>query len=129
MKIFPQELSIGDREGFTPEKDIFARAELGKGLTNLVSNVSEPIVLALDGKWGTGKTTFLKMWAGELRKNNFPVIYFDAFENDFSDDAFAALASQVVEIIDEIDTGKSDKFVKEATAVGKILGGAAIKIA
>lgn len=88
MRLFPPSLEVGDEEGFTPEKDIFGRAQLGAGLTNLVNSVSDPTVIAVDGQWGSGKTTFLKMWAGELRKAGFPVVYFDAFENDHVDDAF-----------------------------------------
>ncbi len=64
MHIFPRALQIGDTEGFTVEKDIFGRQELGSGLTNLVGSVADPMVIAIDGQWGTGKTTFLKMWAG-----------------------------------------------------------------
>ena len=98
MRVFPKPLEIGDEEGFTPEKDIFKRAVLGAGMTNLIANVEDPLVIALDGAWGSGKSTFLKMWAGELRKAGYPVIYFDAFENDYIDDAFAALARELLEL-------------------------------
>jgi len=101
MKIYPPALEIGDKEGFTPEKDIFGQAELGKGMTNLVSTISDPLVIAFNGKWGTGKTTFLKMWAGELRNSGFPVICFDAFENDYVDDAFAVLAREIIELAED----------------------------
>ena len=74
MRIFPPPLEIGDTEGFTPEKDLFGRAELAKGLTNLLGAISDPMVLAIDAQWGSGKTTFLKMWAGELRQRRFPVV-------------------------------------------------------
>ncbi len=100
MRIYPPELEIGDKEGFS-NKDIFGQKELGEGMSNLVSTISDPLVIAFDGKWGSGKTTFLKMWAGELRKNDFPVIFFDAFENDYNDDAFAVLLREVFILIDE----------------------------
>jgi ABC-type hemin transport system ATPase subunit len=92
MKLFLPPLDIGELEGFMPDKDIFGRAIHGKRLTNLITTVSDPLVIAVDGQWGSGKTTFLKMWAGELRKSGFPVIFFDAFENDYAEDAFAAAA-------------------------------------
>lgn len=63
MLVFPPQVEIGHNDGFTPAKDIFGRAELGKGLTSFVGNVSDPLAIALDAQWGSGKTTFLKMWA------------------------------------------------------------------
>src|SRR5262249_28293078 len=85
MRLFPPPLQIADDEGFTPEKDIFGRADIGRGLTSLLARVNEPLVVAVDGQWGSGKTTFLKMWAGELRKSDIPVVYFDAYEHDYVD--------------------------------------------
>src|SRR4051794_12854614 len=124
MRIFPPPLVIGEVEGFTPEKDIFGRAETGKGLTSLVESVTDPLVIAVDAQWGSGKTTFLKMWAGELRKAGFPVIYFDAFESDYIEDAFAALAGEIIGLAQE--TRKADqpaarRFVDKAYGAGKVI--------
>lgn len=131
MRIFPQPLQIGDTEGFTAEKDIFGRHELGTGLTNLVGSVADPMVIAIDGQWGTGKTTFLKMWAGQLRQQGFPVIYFDAFENDYVDDAFAALAAEIIGLVEaEKKSGEPKAKAFKAKAVGalKVLGRSALKV-
>jgi KAP family P-loop domain len=130
MRIFPPPLQIGDTDGFTEGVDIFNRVQLGRGLTNLVSNVSDPIVLAVDGQWGSGKTTFLKMWIGELRKGNFPVIYFDAFQNDYSEDAFTALASQIVALANskQRDAAKTKVFLEKAVGAGKVLLRSSLKL-
>jgi hypothetical protein len=98
MKVYPQPLEIGDEEGFVPEKDLFGRKQLASGMSHLVETVEDPLVIAFDGPWGSGKTTFLKMWAGELRKNGHPVIFFDAFENDYVEDSFAAMAREIIEL-------------------------------
>lgn len=131
MRIFPRSVQIGDTEGFTSEKDIFGRWQLGSGLTNLVDSVTDPMVIAIDGQWGSGKTTFLKMWAGELRKQGFPVIYFDAFENDYVEDAFAALAAEILGLV-EAEKKSSEPKAKEfkAKAVGalKVIGRSALKV-
>lgn len=131
MHIFPRPLEIGDTEGFTVEKDLFGRHELGTGLTNLVSSVADPMVIAIDGQWGSGKTTFLKMWAGQLRQAGFPVIYFDAFENDYVDDAFAALAAEIIGLV-EAEKKSAEPKAKEfkAKAVGalKVIGRSALKV-
>ncbi|MBJ3783539.1 KAP family P-loop NTPase fold protein [Devosia sediminis] len=102
MKVYPTNLDIGDGDGFDPSKDLFGSMKLGEGLTNLVSRVEAPMVVALDGVWGSGKSTFLRMWAGELRKAEFPVIVFDAFENDYVDEAFGALARELVALSEKM---------------------------
>ena len=131
MRITLPPLEVGDHEGFMPEKDLFGRAELGNGLSNIVSQVEEPLVIALDGAWGSGKTTFLKMWAGELRKAKHPVVYFDAFENDYVEDAFAALARELVELAeqreDEASVLSSD-FKRKAVKLGSMLLRGAAKV-
>jgi hypothetical protein len=124
MRIFPAPVQIGSEEGFTPDKDIFARREFGASLANLVFMSDDPLVILLDSPWGTGKTTFLNMWAGELRKSKVPVIYFDAFLNDHVDDAFLAIASEVIRLAGDLKKTKESaykSFVKKAGRVGGIL--------
>ena len=111
MRIFPPPIEIAEDEGFTAEKDIFGRAEFGKGLSNLLQASEDPMVIVLDGPWGSGKTIFIKMLAGLLRQNGHPVIYFDAFKSDFLDDAFLALAGEVI--------GLSQTLKNEATPAHK----------
>jgi KAP family P-loop domain len=132
VRIFPPALDIGETEGFTTEKDIFGRAVLGRGLTNLVSNVTDPLVVALDGQWGSGKTTFLKMWAGELRKAGFPVVYFDAFANGYMDDAFTALAGQLIALVQDkhkAATPAAKRLLKGAVTTGKVILRSGLKLA
>jgi len=131
MHIFLPELKIGDTEGFTKERDIFGRSVIGKGLTNVLSTVSDSMVVAVDGQWGSGKSTFLKMWAGELRNNEFPVVYFDAFQNDYAEDAFTAIVSEIVSLAqekrkDRTSTGK--KFIDKAVGAGKVVLRSGVKL-
>src|SRR5260221_6330605 len=110
MRLLPPELKIEDLEGFNPQKDIFGLKRLGDGMTNLIKESDDPLVIAFNGQWGSGKTIFLKMWASELRKGGYPVIYFDAFENDYVEDAFGALAREVVAL------GEANDIVETAVA-------------
>jgi hypothetical protein len=121
MKLFPTPLDIEETEGFD-KNDIFGRAHFASGLMNLFDTVADPLVVALDGEWGSGKSTFLKMWAGELRKAGFPVVYFDAFENDYVDDAFLAIAGEIISLAEakKPQTTK-DQFVEKAKGAGKAL--------
>ncbi len=132
MKIFPPKLDERELlEGFANNHDMFQLMELAAGLTSLLKNVSDPLVISLDGKWGVGKSTFLKMWAGELRKESIPTIYFDAFENDFVDDAFAALVRAVIAFLEEntaLETKIAQQFRKSAIHLGVVFGKGALKL-
>ena len=98
-------------------KDIFGYAEFGGRLANIVRNLQTPLVLALTGGWGSGKSVFAKQWAGELQKSEgAPVIYFDAFANDHQKNALFALAGEVMEFI-----GRRKKMADKASeSIGRI---------
>lgn len=74
--------------------DLLGRKVFGERLTALVDRIDDPMVIALDGAWGTGKSFFLKLWAGAHR-SEFPgkatIIYFDAFQYDYLDDPLISL--------------------------------------
>lgn len=89
---------------------------------NLVSQSNDELVISLDGKWGEGKTTFVKMWQGMLTQSQVPNIYIDAFANDYIDDAFIAVASAITTYIKDNsispDGEKSKEFSEKAKQVG-----------
>ncbi|MEX2478612.1 MAG: P-loop NTPase fold protein [Gracilimonas sp.] len=74
--------------------DFFKRETFRNNLTRLLKNTEEPLVVALDAKWGEGKTTFIKLWERDLLENHTDVIpiYYDAFKNDFSNEVFISIA-------------------------------------
>ncbi|MGS0534878.1 KAP family P-loop NTPase fold protein [Pseudoalteromonas sp. SaAl2] len=51
-------------------------------------------VLNLNAEWGAGKTYFLKRWSQELK--NFPVVYIDAWQQDYSDDPFLTVIAGII---------------------------------
>ena len=123
MLLYPPEPKIGETDGFTDENDIFRLREFGESLTNLITSVDQPLVLALDGPWGSGKSTFAKQWAGELRKRGLPVILFDAFANDHQEDPFVALSAEILAQAKKLKGPKEhrDEFKVKATKVGRAL--------
>jgi hypothetical protein len=132
MRIFPPPLDIAENEGFTAAKDIFGRREFGEGLANLLAHVQASMVIALDAQWGSGKTTFLKMWAGHLRNSQFPVVYFDAFESDYIEDPFSAVAGQIIALAQEQhkeNEAAAQRFLTKAFGAGRVLLRSGIKIA
>lgn len=121
MSILPIEPNFDN--GFTPESDIFGRKKLYEQIKNIVSMSSDDsIVLGLDDAWGNGKTSFVKMVVGEIKKyesDNINVIYFDAFKNDYQSDPLLAMLASIYSMIQleqNNDTFK-DNFLNVSKAV------------
>ena len=55
----------GFEDGPRSTRPAGSKAETGKKLSDLVERIDEPLVIALDGAWGSGKSHFLKCWVGE----------------------------------------------------------------
>ena len=70
--------------------DLLDRKHIAKLLTNIISSLTQPFVIGIDSSFGSGKTFFIKRWAEELKNNDANVIYFNAWESDFSDDPLMA---------------------------------------
>ena len=82
-------------------------------------------VISLNGEWGSGKTTFVKMTMQEMINNGFHPLYFNAWENDFVIDPLVALLSEIKEI-----APSSEKWNIVVANAGKIIssiGSTAIK--
>ena len=95
FRLVPEPPEIGDTDGFS-KSDIFDARESGERLANIVGEIEGPSAIVLDGPWGSGKSTFVKQWAGLLRQRAHPVVYFDAFEHDHLDDAFFPLLAHLL---------------------------------
>ena len=78
FRIQPKDIEIPEENPF--KNDRLDRLKLIKSLTYLVGATEGSCVIAVDAPWGTGKTTFLKMWSQHLRNRNFPVVEFNAWE-------------------------------------------------
>ncbi len=132
MKLTVPKIEIQNDEGFSQKADIFARKEFGERLANLVEKSNGNIVIALDAKWGEGKSTFIKMWQGYIehqRENKIKSIYFDAFANDYQKDPFLTLAAELYELVKNKTTQKKEEFTRKAGNAVKSLARGAIRIA
>ncbi len=103
--------------------DKLGRKEYAEVLTSVVEAYGDGAVMALNGAWGTGKTTFLKMWKQHLINESFPVIYYNAWEDDICEEPLPSLLRNLNGISKEQDGGKLEKVFK---AGGRILAGIAI---
>ena len=101
IRIQPREIEVPEADPF--RNDLLGRRESVEVLTHLVGSLEGPCVLAVDAAWGNGKTTFLRIWAQYLRKQEFPIVTFNAWETDFSEDPFVALSTELTEGLQEYD--------------------------
>ena len=99
IRIQPREIEIPEANPF--QNDLLGRKESVEVLTHLVGSIEGPCVMAVDAAWGTGKTTFLRIWAQHLRNQGFPIAKFNAWETDFSGDPFVALSTELTEGLHE----------------------------
>jgi hypothetical protein len=106
MNIKLLDLEINEKNPFQNCK--LDREKYALVLTDIIKNYPHGFVLAINNKWGTGKTTFVKMWQQYLKNQGFATLYFNAWENDFEVDPLIALISE----LEEIKNSKTEKIFK-----------------
>lgn len=119
MKLKIRPLDIPEDNPF--RFDALNRRESAEILTQLISSLDEPSVIAIDAPWGHGKTTFVRMLRHHIVNKGFQTLYFNAWENDFVDDALSTLIGEIELGIKELELGKDEKS-KIKKSVGKIKG-------
>jgi KAP family P-loop domain len=131
MKLFPQDSDVSLYEtGF--DVDILERKTISKQLSDLVERIEDPIVLALDDKWGSGKTYFLKRWVAAHKKENggtAVTVYFDAFESDYLSDPLVSIITAVSERIPKEQQSTLAKWKTVAAKLAKPTFGIALSLA
>ena len=95
------------------------REEYAKVLTNIINSYPNGFVLSINNKWGTGKTTFIKMWDKYLQKREFKTLYFNAWENDFENNALTALMGELKSISNKETKFEFKKALKNASTLSK----------
>lgn len=108
-----QQMEIDAADPF--KNDVLNRKANVEILTQFITSYEQSIVLCIDGGWGQGKTTFIKMWQQSLKNQDIPTIYFNAWESDYTDDALIAL-------IGEIGLSIQELAGEDKTTAEKIIG-------
>lgn len=120
IRIKPRELEISEGEPF--RDDLLDREVPIDILSNIVGSIEGPCVLAVNAAWGTGKTTFLRMWSRYLRDENFPVVEFNAWETDFSRDPFVAISAELTDELKKyVSKSNIDKIKKVAGEIARLV--------
>ena len=121
----PEEFKVPEEEPFRNDK--LGRKEAAEALKDLLSNVDQPFVMAIDSSFGTGKTTFIKMFQQYLINEKFRCIYFNAWENDFVADPLAALIGTISINIGKLNEGEITENIKSKFEATKNVGKSLLK--
>ncbi len=97
--------------------DLLNRKKSGDTLLQLVQSFSGGFVMAINGKWGAGKTTFVEMWQQQMKNEGYETIYYNAWENDYISDPLIGI---IAEFKKKINTGGEERVEKFTNVVRKV---------
>lgn len=86
-------------------------------LKSIIETFEEGCVVSLNGKWGTGKTTFLSMWEKYMATFGYRIIHYNAWESDYVSDPLVAFIAEFRRFAETNNIEKAKKVLGE---MGKI---------
>lgn len=101
------------------KNECLGRKEQAVKLLRILKPIIQPFVMTLTASYGMGKTTFFRCWALDLKKQGIHSVTFNAWETDFSSDAFSAFVSSVLKQLPDSDAKIQVK--KKALQIGAAL--------
>jgi len=112
----PRDIEIDENGIF--KNDLLNRKSEIENLTPIILNFNDPLVLALDSPWGSGKTTFVKLWRAYLKKElSVQSIYFNAWETDYAEDPLIVLVSELNKWLKANNESAATDFLEKAKKV------------
>jgi hypothetical protein len=91
LEFEPKELESNDWF----EADLLKREPHVKAITDLLLTTEGQFVMTLSSPWGTGKTTFMRMWKAYLEHKGHPCVLFNAWEHDYVDNPFLTVIAEM----------------------------------
>lgn len=108
------------------KEDKLNRKPIALTLTTIVNAYSDSgAVLAIDGEWGAGKTTFVRMWKQFLDNDGYKTLYFNAWATDFVEDPLIALMGELKELYET--NSNFEVLTKNIGRIGLRVGGEFLK--
>lgn len=110
-------------------EDKLGREETARKLTEFLDTfVHTTFTLGLNGIWGSGKTYFIERWQAQLRNEGYQTLRFNAWENDFADDPFAALLNEFRQLAStENEANRFNKLFKAGVPILKRVAAGVVK--
>ena len=130
------QLGLKDQPIEDPDDEALGVSEYADVLTEFIQKCDTPITIALQGDWGTGKTSLMTLIRSNLSKSQqadeYLTIWFNTWQYSqfsMSDTLALSMMSKIAEKLSEGDTtGSFDVFKKNLWAVTRAvaIGGASI---
>ncbi len=115
MSIRAKQIDVPETDPF--QYDLLQRRRLVVTLADTLVGTHGPAVFSIDGVWGTGKTTFVRMLAQVLKKKGVNVVSVNAWETDYSRDPLNVLSASVLRDAAISDSGKRERFKNAASSL------------
>lgn len=112
------------------KKDLLQRDEYIGLLESIVEGKikqHEGFSLAIDGKWGCGKSFILEKLEKKLRNHNYLVLHYNCWENDFYEEPLVAIVHSMIDAInskplESFPEPKRNDWKKTGKVAAKFLG-------
>lgn len=118
------EIEIPNDDPFKHDK--LKRESVANILTSIIEIYSySGAVIAIDGEWGSGKTTFIKMWRQYLDNESYKTLYFNAWASDYIEDPLVALMGELNIVFGT--NRKLENITKNIYKIGLKIGGEVLK--
>lgn len=102
--------------------------EYANFLTTAITADNESFILNVNAPWGHGKTFFVKRWAKYLEKQGYPVIEFNAWENDSAQDPLPVfLATIIQDLKGKYTNSRITQLKQKGGRLAMGLGGIAVR--
>lgn len=111
LKIRHEGIELGETDPF--ENCKLNRVEDAKRINKIIENSEGGFTLAINGEWGVGKTTFIKMWEADLKSKGYRTIYLNAWEHDISCEPLICILGEICNLLTENDDAKN-KLISKA---------------
>ena len=98
------------------QQDKLGRGQFIELLNNIITQkteANEGFSFAIDGKWGCGKSWILKELEQKLESQNYLVIHYNCWENEYYEEPLVALLSVIVDKLNQLQSSLTDKNKKE----------------
>lgn len=100
------------------QEDLLGREEFVSMIETIISNKVENLAgcsLAIDGKWGCGKSFILKMLESNLRGRGYFVVHYNCWQNDYYEEPLVAILSVFVDALNSLKSESIQDEQKKRT--------------